>query len=202
MRIKDTVLLFAVLNAVIAQAGIPEPDMTVFGEVSVGAQTQGAHDNVSIVARVSGEPNSFVGAYQMGDNPSAGDHYVLKIHLESLADGSSQSANAALIGQTVDIFVRPTAYSEVLATSVTVGGRGQVQYFDLYVDAPEYSAMDLNTDGIVNFKDFADVANNWDRKDCGTVNNWCNGCDVNQSTGVDYFDLNDLAGAWLATASP
>lgn len=202
MRAKITLLFIAIMNATLLQAGIPEPDMTLFGEVTVGGEPIGAHDNVSIIARVSGDPDSFVGAYQMGDNPLAGDYYILRIHLESLADGSYQSTNAALVGQTVDIFVRPTAYLEILVTRVTVTEAGAVQYTDLYADAPDFSALDMNTDGIVNFKDYAAMANNWGRTDCSAVNNWCDGCDINESTSVDNSDLNYLANAWLATASP
>jgi len=201
MKVKITVLFFAVLNATLLQAGIPEPDMTLFGEVSVGGQTQGAHDNVSIIARVSGDPNSFVGAYRMGDNPLAGDYYILKIRLESLADGSSQSANAALIGQMVDIFVKSAGYLEVFAASVTVEGRGIVQYLDLSINAPTYSAADLNIDGIVNFDDFALLAQNWCRLDCGMMNDWCDGADIDHSTDVDFSDVFEVATAWLETAS-
>jgi hypothetical protein len=179
MKAKIAVLFLVVLNATLLQAGIPEPDIILFGEVWVGGQPQGAHDNVSIIARVSGYPESFLGAYQMGDNPLAGDYYILRIRLESPADGNSQSANAALIGidPTVDIFVKP-------------------------IDSPIYLSADLNTDGIVNFKDFARIAQWWDRQDCGLLNDWCDGADITHSTAVDYYDVFEVADSWLETASP
>ena len=199
MKVQIAVLFFVVLNAALLQAGIPEPDMTLFGEVTVSGESIGAHDNISIIARVSGDPNSFVGAYRMGDNPLVGDYYILRVRLESLADGSSQSANAALIGQTVDIFVKPEHYLEVYAASVLVEARGMTQYLDIDIDSPVYLSADLNMDGIVNFIDFAIVAQCWNRQDCGILNDWCNGADITHSTAVDYYDVSKVAASWLET---
>jgi hypothetical protein len=202
MKAKITLVLIVAANATLLQAGIPEPDMTLFGQVWVGGELQDAQDNVRIIARVEDDPNSLVGAYHMGDNPLAGDYYILRIRLESLADNNPQSNNKALIGQTVDISVRQATYPEVQATSVTVTGAGAVQYTNLYVDALDFSALDLYTDGIINFKDYAEVANNWKRTDCSAGNNWCDGCDIDESTSVDYSDLDYWVAAWLAPASP
>ncbi|MHC4154885.1 MAG: hypothetical protein ACYST6_08195 [Planctomycetota bacterium] len=203
MKAKITLLLIVAANATLLHAGIPEPDIILFGELTVGGQPQGAHDNVSIIARVSGDPNSFVGAYQMGDNPLAGDYYILRIRHESLADGSLlPSDNAALIDETVDIFVKPADYLEVYAASVLVEARGMAQYLDLDIDSPIYLSADLNTDGIVNFKDFARIAQWWDRQDCGLLNDWCDGADITHSSAVDFHDVFEVAASWLDTASP
>ena len=40
----------------------------------------------------------------MGDAPQAGDRFVLRIPVESLADGSEPSENAIRVGELVDIF--------------------------------------------------------------------------------------------------
>ena len=202
MRAKTTVLLIIVMNATALQAGIPEPDMTLFGEVTVGDRPIGEHDNVSIIARVSGDPNSLVGAYRMGDNPTAGDYYVLRIRLESLADGSSQSPNAALIGQMVDIFIKTSGYLELPAGSVTIHESGVAQHLDLQSGSMVFSDADLNIDGIVNLVDFAIVAQCWDRKDCAAVNDWCGGADIGHSSAVDFSDLLEVATSWLEIASP
>ncbi len=200
MKARTTLLLIVVMSVTLLQAGIPEPDMTLFGEVSVSGRPIGAHDDVSIIARVSGDPNSLVGAYRMGDNPMAGDYYVLRIRLESLADGSSQSPNAALIGQMVDIFVKTSYYVEVPAGSVTIHESGVAQHLDLYNGSVVFPDADLNTDGIVNLKDFAAVAQCWDRKDCAAVNDWCGGADIGHSTAVDFSDVLEVANSWLETA--
>ncbi|MDH4238874.1 MAG: hypothetical protein OEW48_04875 [Phycisphaerae bacterium] len=200
MKTKITVLLIVLMNATVLQAGIPIPDLTLFGEVSVGGEPIGAHDNVSIIARVNGDPDSLVGAYRMGDNPSAGDYYILRIRLESLADGSSQSLNAALIGQMVYIFAKVSNYLEVPAGSVTVQESGVAQHLDLHNGSIIYPNADLNKDGIVNFIDFARIGNFWNRKDCGIANDWCDGADITHSTAVELTDVSELADAWLDKA--
>ncbi|MHC4742853.1 MAG: hypothetical protein ACYS8Z_13135 [Planctomycetota bacterium] len=171
MRARSLLLLIVLANALILQAGIPEPDLTLFGEVSVQGEPMGAHDNVSVIARVEGNPSSLVGAYVMGDNPQAGDYYILRIRLESLADGSEQSSNAALIGQTVNIYVKVSQYLEIFVGSVTVTESGATQYLDLHNGSIVFDEADCNKDGIVNFKDLARVAQSWDRKDCSDANN-------------------------------
>ena len=200
MKTKIAVLLIVVMNATVLQAGIPIPDLTLYGEVSVGGEPIGSHDDVSIIARVNGDPDSLVGAYRMGDIPSAGDNYVLRIRLESLADGSSQSTNAALIGQMVYIFAKVSNYLEVPAGSVTVQESGVAQYLDLHNGSIIYPSGDLNADGIVNFMDFARIGKFWNRKDCGTANDWCDGADITESTAVDLHDVKELADSWLDKA--
>ncbi len=200
MRAKTTILLIVVMNAALLQAGIPEPDMILFGEVTIGGEPIGAHDDVSIIARINGVPDSFVGAYRMGDNPLAGDYYILRIRLESLADGSSQNPNAALIGQTVYIFVKLSDHLEIPAGSVTIQEGGVAQHLDLHNGSVIYPKADLNTDGIVNLIDFARIGQFWDRKDCGAANDWCNGADITHSTAVDFFDVSELAETWLDKA--
>jgi len=200
MKTKIAVLLIVVMNATVLQAGIPIPDLTLYGEVSVGGEPIGSHDDVSIIARVNGDPDSLVGAYRMGDIPSAGDNYVLRIRLESLADGSSQSTNAALIGQMVYIFAKVSNYLEVPAGSVTVQESGVAQQLDLHNGSIIYPSGDLNADGIVNFMDFARIGKFWNRKDCGTANDWCDGADITESTAVDLHDVKELADSWLDKA--
>lgn len=202
MRARTFVLLIAVTSIATMQAGIPEPDMTLFGEISVAGSAVGAQDEVSVIARVDGNPSSLVGAYKMGDNPQAGDYYVLRVRLESPADGSEQSNNAALIGQTVNIYLKTSQYLELLVGSVTVTESGATQYLDLDSDAVEFHEADCNKDGIINFKDLARVAQSWDRKDCGAGNNWCNSADIGHSTAVDFSDLSEVASSWLQAASP
>lgn len=120
--------LFAVLviGGPIAKAGIPEPDLVLYGQVFFeGVLQTKADTNVSIIARVDGVTNP-VGSYTMGKNAGAGDSYVLRIRLESLADGAIQSNDAALIGQTVHIIIKKDT-TEKPARDFVVPGRGHVQ---------------------------------------------------------------------------
>jgi photosystem II stability/assembly factor-like uncharacterized protein len=55
--------------------------------------------------------------------------------------------------------------------------------------------VDVNSDGAVDFGDFACFADNW-MNTC-TAPDWCRGCDLNSSGAVDIRDLVNLAGHWL-----
>ena len=50
---------------------------------------------------------------------------------------------------------------------------------------------DLTGDEWVDFADFALFANNWQRTDCNSSNNWCDGADFIPHDGT--VDWNDLA---------
>lgn len=113
-------------------AGIPEPSFVLHGTLAVDGQTIKATDGVTILARVDGvaEP---VGTYQMGDNPAARDNYVLRIRLESLADGSGQSGNAAVVGQTAHIMIDQGVGPQRHAADVELTAGGAVVTLDLSV---------------------------------------------------------------------
>jgi len=113
-----------------ALAGIPLPDVILYGQVFIDRTLQRAADDISVIARVDGVSDP-VGSYHLGDNSNAGDHYVLRIRVESLADGSSQSRNAALVGQTVHIFVRKGIGPEQRFADYVIPGQGHSQYMDL-----------------------------------------------------------------------
>jgi len=55
--------------------------------------------------------------------------------------------------------------------------------------------IDLNSDGIVNFEDYAVLAYNW-LDEC-FVPDWCQGSDLNRDGIVDFGDWLDLANHWL-----
>ena len=108
MRSSQRCASVYLLAAALAQAGIPEPDATFYGSLHIGLQLVPQSLPVTVLAKMNVDrpppgpsPNDtngqLVGSYRMGDNKSAGDRYVLKIKLESLADGSDQSGDAALL---------------------------------------------------------------------------------------------------------
>jgi aryl-phospho-beta-D-glucosidase BglC (GH1 family) len=50
----------------------------------------------------------------------------------------------------------------------------------------------------LDFGDFADFGLQWGRSDCGAVNNWCSGFDIDRDGYVLLDDLKAFADAWLA----
>ncbi len=59
------------------------------------------------------------------------------------------------------------------------------------------SKYDRDTDGDVDFVDFADFASHWGRRDCGL----CDGADITGNHNVGLDDLMRLAGEWLRDTS-
>jgi len=134
MKGKSAVTTIVAVNlmACWALAGIPEPSAVLHGTLTIDGQTMTSSDGVTVVARVDGVPDP-VGSYHMGDNPAAQDNYVLRIRLENLADGSSQSDNAALVGQTVHVMLFQGAGPERPVADFEITGPGVVAYLDLSV---------------------------------------------------------------------
>jgi len=57
---------------------------------------------------------------------------------------------------------------------------------------PFYNPADLNKDGFVNFKNYAQLTNNWQKTGSGLEG------DINKDNKVDYKDLKKLAENWLS----
>jgi len=60
------------------------------------------------------------------------------------------------------------------------------------------SAADLDYDCHVNFKDYAQFAEEWYNDGCNNLNNFCNGADIVIDGAVDTIDLAELAQEWLS----
>ncbi len=119
-----------------AAGGIPEPDVVLYGDVCVNGQRVLATSDVTILACVNC-PSGFVapgiGSYKMGSSIPAGNQYVLRLRLESLADGSTQSANAALVGQTARIFLRQGAGTPAFVRNYNITNRGVFERSDITI---------------------------------------------------------------------
>lgn len=133
-----------------AWAGIPEPDAVLYGTITLDGRPVTADEGLMVIARVSGVPLP-VGTYQMGDNADAGDQYVLRIRVESLAGGETQSNDAALIGQTAQIYVKPGRGAEKLAASFKIASRGITEQRDLVAS----SGNDCNGNQVADSDDIA-----------------------------------------------
>jgi glucuronoarabinoxylan endo-1,4-beta-xylanase len=62
---------------------------------------------------------------------------------------------------------------------------------------------DIYHDCYVDFKDFATIADYWLSKDCGWLNDYCDGADFKPMDGkVDFFDLGTFVKQWLWCNNP
>ncbi len=141
-------------------ASIPEPSVLLYGTLSIGGEPVGAGDDVRLYAMVPEAPDE-VGSYLMGSNVNAGNLYALQVRLESLADGTQQSNNRALVGQTVQVFAEgdDVPGGPVLLTNFKICERGQVVNIDLPGTVPG-NLGDFDGDCDVDFDDlnpFVDV---------------------------------------------
>lgn len=123
-------LVPAATLALSAVAGIPEPPATLHGRAFINGVQVRAGDDVTILARVDGVRDP-IGAYHMGDVSGAGDNYVLRLRLESLADGLPQSDDAGVIGQTAMLLIRTGDGAELDAGTYPLTQSGAIETRDL-----------------------------------------------------------------------
>ena len=130
--IRISSMFFGMLASA-AVAGIPQPDAVLHGRVFIDGLQVTATDDVAIIARVAGVQKP-VGYYHMGQSFTAGDNYVLRIRVESLSDESDQSDNAAIVGQTAQIFIRQGNGPELEKEQFTISAIGMIQQLTLGAD--------------------------------------------------------------------
>lgn len=133
---KRSVMMMPVMLAVacvsVVIGGIPEPNAIFYGQITLDGipVTVATHPTLEIIGRVVLPlSEQEVGRYRMGENINAGDRYVLRAKLESLADGSTQSTTAALIGQTLRIYLSSDETKPV--AEVVIPERGWIQELSL-----------------------------------------------------------------------
>ncbi len=154
-------------------AVLPEPDNIVYGTITLGTnQITAAQTNVFV--EVLRPPAQVLGQYRMGQDPAAGNFYVLPVRLESAGETSDPTAstNGALLGlavwETVPLSRWTTTNYLRYETNFIVGDRGQVQRIDFGVLPPSgYAAwaparglppgsenLDADGDGASNFQEY------------------------------------------------
>jgi hypothetical protein len=191
-----TFVLAVCAGTLVVFAGIPEPDAILYGRVWVDGNPIGATDDVTVIARVDEAPDP-VGTYHMGDNPAAGDLYVLRLRLESVADGSTQSANAALIGQTARIFVQQGSGPASQVAQLVIAGRGQILNLHL-------GPGDFDNDGDVDLGDFLVFVECLAGPEVGTPPGSCtpehfNMSDMDRDVDVDLDDFAIFQDAFIGS---
>jgi fibronectin type 3 domain-containing protein len=103
--------------------------------------------------------------------------------------GNSQSSPKSLVaGQKYYVEVLHKAGTGNDNISVSWQGPGISQQV---IDGLYLSACCLD------FRDFADLAQQWNRNDCNAGNNWCSGADRDRDGNVGIDDLHTFAEEWL-----
>jgi hypothetical protein len=171
-------------------AGIPEPDVVFHGTITLAGRQVLRSDNpdVTLLARVNGVPDP-VGSYHFGDIQAYGDEYVLRIRLESLADGAPQSRNAAVIGQSVRVFLKQGTAPETEATSFVVTDRGLIRRLNL----SDVRIPDLDGDGDSDLADYAVFQRCFTGTDAGPLSSSCQAADLNGDGKVNLTDYDRFA---------
>ncbi|MHC4750527.1 MAG: right-handed parallel beta-helix repeat-containing protein [Planctomycetota bacterium] len=120
---------------------------------------------------------------------SLGDYYLSQTDAGQLLNspcvdvGSDSVGNVGLIGHT-------TRTDDIPDTGIVDMGYH-------YLMGEPCRLCDLAYNGIINFHDFALLAEQWLEEDCTAANNWCQGADVTLDTRVDMEDIAFLADCWL-----
>ncbi len=178
-------LFLLVMTAAVVRAGIMLPDVVLHGRVNVNCRTATAADDMTVLARIDGVSDP-VGQYRMGGRASIGDRYALRIRLESGADGSAQSNNAARVGDTVHIFVKQGGGAEQAVADYAITEIGAVVRLNLSI-ASEACPGDLDEDGDVDLVDHSSF------QKCltgpgGTASAECGAADFDNDNDVDLID--------------
>lgn len=95
--------------------------------------------------------------------------------------------------------------TDIYSLKVTIDGQTMVLAEDVQIeDIPaepyefesKLNRSDFDTDGDVDFADYAIFANHWSEQDCNYPN-WCEGTDLDYSGFIDFIDFAIFAEDWL-----
>jgi hypothetical protein len=164
-------LLLCLLLATSAWAKLPEPDNIVYGLLPDTATTISMQVNGTVISQ-----------YTRGDNPDAGDFFVLRVPIDSM---DPQTAGTARPGDNGAIYL-DAATDPV--TTVTIGERGTVQRIYL----PGTPPPDTDGDGVADADDNCPGIANADQEDTNG-NGIGDACDDSDSDQDGYSDRLEYA---------
>ncbi|MBE0585430.1 MAG: thrombospondin type 3 repeat-containing protein, partial [Desulfofustis sp.] len=155
-------------------ARIPEPDNIIFGELPLGVN----HVMLEVEAQV-------VASYTRGDNPNAGDHFILRVPMDAIDPREPGSARP---GDNGDVYLNQDL---VPVLTVVIGEKGLVQELDLFPfnDGDSDSVMD----DVDNCKEVAN-ADQADGDGDG-VGDACDNCPTVANADQDNYDQDSFGDA-------
>ena len=125
---------------------------------------------------------------------SIGDKQIFAIEAKYVTDTNYVNTSyidiAGYSGQSVELLI-------AFNCDDIPGGELDVNNFQFHSTTVK---TDLNSDGLVDFRDFPLLANNWRATDCNELNAWCNKCDFDMSGSVDANDIGTFTNNWLRDA--
>lgn len=179
--------LFVVVVVAHARAGLPEPNIIVYGQVLTNGIAATDADNVVVTVRIQGQSGDLA-TTRIGDDPNAGNHFVLRVPMENLVDGAQPRSGFVRAGDVVQLFVSRNGQTETLERTLTVDERGQT----IYTDLGDRLFGDYTADGHRTLADYAAFAKCLDGE--GDVLGRCAAAfDSDDSGGIDLADFAALA---------
>jgi O-glycosyl hydrolase len=167
---------------------------------------------IRVDATASPQANVYVTAYKSNTNDA--NLVIVAVNQNS----SSQSVTFSLSGGTVSSYTKyQTASDSNLSNMGSVGSTNTLAANSINtfvgtivfetcddVQAAGYGLpSDISGDCYVDFEDFAIIADYWLSKDCGLLNNYCDGADLEPMDGVvDFSDLGTFVKQWLWCNNP
>ncbi|MHC4167631.1 MAG: right-handed parallel beta-helix repeat-containing protein, partial [Planctomycetota bacterium] len=142
------------------------------------------------------EPGSTLNweAGNIGDDPLFATGRLDDFYLSQTASGQGRNSPALNAGSDYTSAVGLVGYT-TRTDDVRDAGIVDIGYH--HPKEQPCRLSDLAFDGIINFRDFARLAESWLDQSCSESNAWCQGADITTDEEVDFRDVIFLADCWL-----